>query len=87
MPGIAHSLAGRQMLRARTVHKASVHEAELNGQHQRVNVSLEDQEGKKKKTQFLISLRSNYCLHCWKFSSRPQGVIFSLLQGLTKALI
>lgn len=86
MPGIAHSLAGRQMLRATTVHKASVHEAELNGQHQRVNVSLEDQEGKKK-TQFLISLRSNYCLRCWKFSSRAQGVIFSLLQGLTKVLI
>lgn len=38
------------MLCAMTVHKASVHEAELNGQHQRVNVSLEDQEeGKKKK--------------------------------------
>lgn len=38
------------MLCATTVHKASVHEAELNGQHQRVNVSLEDQEEKKKKT-------------------------------------
>lgn len=50
MPGISHPLRGGQMLCATTVHKASVLEAELNGQHQRVNVSLEDQEEEKKKT-------------------------------------